>query len=175
MLSELPGKAPGSEGVLYVALASACQAAFFASNCMTGVSQAIKVLEVLLETFVGAVPVTWHVDDIAYVTQEADVTNAGLGSNLTLEGSVEADASIMLGDKTFAAIGAAPGPHRAPFTYPYHRSVISHTAYNRVFAVMPPHQDAAWTCMIACRSGECNRSCEAASQGEPATIAIGSC
>ncbi|KAL3159344.1 hypothetical protein ABBQ32_011295 [Trebouxia sp. C0010 RCD-2024] len=44
-----------------------------------------------------------------YIWKEADVTNAGLGSNLTLEGSVEADASIMLGDKTFAAIGAAPG------------------------------------------------------------------
>lgn len=41
--------------------------------------------------------------------QEAEVTNAGLGSNLTLEGSVEADASIMLGDRTFAAVGAAPG------------------------------------------------------------------
>lgn len=45
--------------------------------------------------------------------QEAEVTNAGLGSNLTLEGSVEADASIMLGDKTFAAVGAAPGQYRA--------------------------------------------------------------
>lgn len=41
--------------------------------------------------------------------QEAEITNAGLGSNLTLEGSVEADASIMLGDRTFAAVGAAPG------------------------------------------------------------------
>ena len=44
--------------------------------------------------------------------QEAEVTNAGLGSNLTLEGSVEADASIMLGDKTFAAVGAAPGLYK---------------------------------------------------------------
>ena len=41
--------------------------------------------------------------------QEAEVTNAGLGSNLTLDGFVEADASVMLGDKTFAAVGAAPG------------------------------------------------------------------
>ena len=60
------------------------------------------------------------------VTQEAEVTNAGLGSNLTLEGSVEADASIMLGDKTFAAIGAAPGLHRALLACLY-RSV-SHLA-----------------------------------------------
>ena len=43
------------------------------------------------------------------ILQEAEVTNAGFGSNLTLEGSVEADASVMLGDKTFAAVGAAPG------------------------------------------------------------------
>lgn len=41
--------------------------------------------------------------------QEAEVTNAGFGSNLTLEGSVEADASIMLGDRSFGAVGAAPG------------------------------------------------------------------
>ncbi|KAL3151544.1 hypothetical protein ABBQ38_012540 [Trebouxia sp. C0009 RCD-2024] len=74
-----------NEKVYLEALASACQAASSASNCMTGVSQAIKALE------------------------EAEVTNAGLGSNLTLDGSVEADASIMLGDKTFAAVGAAPG------------------------------------------------------------------
>jgi len=41
--------------------------------------------------------------------QENEHTNAGIGSNLTLNGTVEADASIMLGDCTFAAVGATPG------------------------------------------------------------------
>lgn len=43
------------------------------------------------------------------LVQENEHTNAGIGSNLTLNGTVEADASIMLGDRTFAAIGATPG------------------------------------------------------------------
>ncbi|DBA94067.1 TPA: hypothetical protein ACH3X1_001715 [Trebouxia sp. C0004] len=66
-------------------LRSACQAAAAASSCMSGVQQAVQALE------------------------ESDFTNAGIGSNLTLKGTVEADASIMLGDRTFAAIGATPG------------------------------------------------------------------
>ena len=43
------------------------------------------------------------------LAQENEHTNAGIGSNLTLNGTVEADASIMLGDRTFAAVGASPG------------------------------------------------------------------
>ena len=35
--------------------------------------------------------------------------NAGRGSNLTFGGVVECDASVMAGDGTFGAIGAAPG------------------------------------------------------------------
>ena len=82
---------------------------------MTGVVQAIKTLEVT--SYLGAVVLSFgpHLAEhllyssLGPIVQEADVTNAGFGSNLTLDGSVEADASIMLGDKTFAAVGAAPG------------------------------------------------------------------
>lgn len=41
--------------------------------------------------------------------QDDPVTNAGYGSNLTLEGTVECDASIMSGDGTSGAVGAVPG------------------------------------------------------------------
>ncbi|KAL0022812.1 hypothetical protein WJX79_000766 [Trebouxia sp. C0005] len=73
------------ENIYLKALRSACQAAAAASSCMSGVQQAVQALE------------------------ENEHTNAGIGSNLTQNGTVEADASIMLGDRTFAAVGAAPG------------------------------------------------------------------
>lgn len=43
--------------------------------------------------------------------QDAAVTNAGTGSNLTMSGGVECDASIMSGSGTQAAVGAVPGKH----------------------------------------------------------------
>lgn len=41
--------------------------------------------------------------------QDASVGNAGLGSNLTVKGAVECDASIMAGDGAFGAVGAVSG------------------------------------------------------------------
>lgn len=43
------------------------------------------------------------------MTQNCPATNAGLGSNLTEEGGVECDASIMAHDGCFGAVGACPG------------------------------------------------------------------
>jgi hypothetical protein len=43
------------------------------------------------------------------LVQDQPVTNAGYGSNLTLAGSAECDASIMSGDGTAGAVGCVPG------------------------------------------------------------------
>ena len=45
-----------------------------------------------------------------YVLQDSQWTNAGLGSNLTLDGTVECDASIMDGQSLhYGAVGAVSG------------------------------------------------------------------
>ena len=41
--------------------------------------------------------------------QDAPMCNAGAGSNLTLGGHAECDASVMAGDGAFGAVGAVSG------------------------------------------------------------------
>ena len=60
------------------------------------------------------------------LVQENEHTNAGIGSNLTQNGTVEADASIMLGDRTFAAVGAAPGTRSTADTHLVQCFLVSH-------------------------------------------------
>ncbi|KAG5606977.1 hypothetical protein H5410_028469 [Solanum commersonii] len=86
---------PSNERVLRSAMKRACLAAASvlrkgAGGCIDAVTAAIKVLE----------------DD--------PNTNAGRGSNLTEDGHVECDASIMDGDSgAFGAVGAVPGVRNA--------------------------------------------------------------
>ncbi|XP_030490084.2 putative threonine aspartase isoform X2 [Cannabis sativa] len=85
---------PSNEKALRSAMKRACLAASSvlkdSGGCVDAVSAAIQVLE----------------DDPS--------TNAGRGSNLNEEGSVECDASIMNGDTgTFGAVGAVPGVKNA--------------------------------------------------------------
>ena len=47
--------------------------------------------------------------------QDACIGNAGLGSNLTVKGAVECDASVMVGDGAFGAVGAVSGALRYPY------------------------------------------------------------
>ncbi|XP_021685169.2 putative threonine aspartase isoform X2 [Hevea brasiliensis] len=87
--------APSSEKALRSAMKRACLAAASilrkgSGGCLDAVAAAIQVLE----------------DDPS--------TNAGRGSNLTEDGSVECDASIMDGDSgAFGAVGAMPGVRNA--------------------------------------------------------------
>ena len=47
--------------------------------------------------------------EVSLLLQDSPLTNAGLGSNLSLTGTVECDASIMEGGGGFGAVGAVQG------------------------------------------------------------------
>lgn len=46
---------------------------------------------------------------IVLLSQDSPLTNAGVGSNLSLTGTVECDASLMDGTGGFGAVGAIQG------------------------------------------------------------------
>ena len=46
---------------------------------------------------------------LSRLLQDSPLTNAGLGSNLSLTGTVECDASIMEGGGGYGAVGAVQG------------------------------------------------------------------
>lgn len=75
--------------------------------------------------------------------QDAPSCNAGMGSNLTEGGRAECDASVMCGDGTFAAVGAAAG-----VAHPIH---VAHTLAQesklpmRLGRVRPLYATIAWS------------------------------
>lgn len=71
-------------------------------SCSEGVCRAISILEV------SDRPMAYYCLSLI-ILQDSYLTNAGRGSNLTLTGTVECDASIMESGGGFGAIGAASG------------------------------------------------------------------
>lgn len=99
--------APSNEKALRSAMKRACLAATAIlrkgpGGCVDAVAAALKVLE----------------DDPS--------TNAGRGSNLTEDGHVECDASLIDGDSgAFGAVGAVPGSLRARIFWKFILIVVS--------------------------------------------------
>lgn len=74
-------------------------------NCEVAVTGAISILEVLYHDIDTVAQFSFSIS-----LQNSCLTNAGLGSNLTLTGTVECDASIMESGGGFGAIAATSGP-----------------------------------------------------------------
>lgn len=94
--------------------------------------------------------------------QDAPSCNAGMGSNLTEGGRAECDASLMSGDGTYAAVGAAAGvahpievaytlaqesklPMRLGRVRPMYAAFASAQMPSSLPAEAPPH-----ACALAC-------------------------
>ena len=69
--------------------------------------QIAQVLKVLIDAKFGAI--IWP-----NPMQDSPICNAGAGSNLTVGGRVECDASVMAGDGAFGAVGTVSGCFAQP-------------------------------------------------------------
>lgn len=143
---------PSNEKALRSAMNRACRAAAsLLSNggkCMDAVVAAIQVLEVSLFLYFNHSLFKFNFETyyLTHVLKDDPITNAGRGSNLTEDGSVECDASIMDGKSaSFGAVGALPGYlllnfylHTIKFRYTFFpplQLLIKHV-FNKLFSNM---------------------------------------
>jgi taspase (threonine aspartase 1) len=83
----------------------ACLQGIRALNNGKNASEAACMAVAVLEVFFRLMCL---LNDIFCIYQDCPLTNAGIGSNLTLDGNVECDASIM-DEESYGAIGAVTG------------------------------------------------------------------